>query len=457
MFSNLCKFKEENGHCNVPAAHGVLGNWVTNVRVLYKNNSLEHKKFDRLEKIGFEWDPITLAWEEMYSALCEFKELNGHCNVPQGYPLNQQLGSWVATQRSKFNKGKLSQERQQRLENIGVIWDPHTAAWEEQFAALEKFKEAHNHCNIPKEYPQNPALGTWVSKQRKLFNQKKLSPERIERLEKVGMIWNPRLSRWDKNYNELALFKNQHGHFNILKIYPEKTNLDHWMKTQRTVYKKDKLSKERIQKLEAIDFMWDPTETEWEALYTALCDFQKHSGHCKVPARYPLNKKLATWVSLLRVAFHDGKLSEEKITRLQAINFDWDPFESAWEENFIKLCKFKELNGNFNIPSTNLLTKPLANWASDQRKRYKIGDLSEEKIMRLEMLGFIWDPIEAAWQSKFKLLCEFKELYGHCNVPQKSKNNTSLAAWVNRQRIEYKKKTLSSERIFQLEKIGILW
>ncbi len=310
---------------------------------------------------------------------------------------------------------------------------------------------------MPKEYPENPPLGAWVSKQRKLFNQKKLSPERIERLEKIGMLWHPRLSRWDKNYNELAMFKDQHGHFNILKIHPEKTNLDHWMKTQRTFYNKDKLSKERVQKLEAINFVWDPLNTEWEALYTALCDFQKQSGHCKVPARYPLNKKLATWVSLLRMAFHEGKLPQEKITRLQMIGFDWDPFETAWGESFIKLCQFKDSNDHMNISSTNITTKPLANWASDQRKQYKIGELSKDKTMKLETLGFIWDPIEETWQSNFTLLCEFKELYGHCNVPQKSEDNAPLAAWVNRQRTEYKKKALSSERALKLEKIGIVW
>jgi hypothetical protein len=110
-----------------------------------------------------------------------------------------------------------------------------------------------------------------------------------------------------------------------------------------------------------------------------------------------------------------------------------------------------------NISSTNILTKPLANWASDQRKQYKDGELPTEKILKLEALGFIWDPIDAAWQANFKLLCEFKEANGHCNVPQKSKSNAPLAAWVNRQRTEYKKKSLTTERILKLEQIGIIW
>ena len=80
-----------------------------------------------------------------------------------------------------------------------------------------------------------------------------------------------------------------------------------------------------------------------------------------------------------------------------------------------------------NISSTNIATKPLANWASDQRKQYKNGELSKDKTMKLETLGFIWDPIDAAWQSNFKLLCEFKELYGHCNVPQKSKDKCAIS------------------------------
>ncbi len=459
MFQQLCSFKKTNNHCNVPKdfENQQLSTWVSVQRTNYKSKKILQERIDQLEKIGFDWDPITSAWEEMYSALREFKKLNRHCNVPQIYHLNPQLGSWIATQRSKFNKGQLSQERRQRLESIGVIWDPHTAAWEDQFIALEEFKAAHNHCNVPKEYSLNPTLGAWVSKQRKLFNQKNLSSERVEKLENIGLPWNPRLSRWDMNYNELVLFKNKHGHFNILKVYPEKTNLDHWMRTQRTVYKKDKLSKERIQKLEAIDFVWDPTDTEWEALYSALCNFQMHSGHCKVPARYPLNKKLATWVSLLRVAFHEGKLPQDKIIRLETIGFDWDPFETAWQENFLKLCKFNELNEHMNISSTNPETKPLANWASKQREQYEDGLLAEEKISKLVAIGFIWDPVTAAWDANFQLLCEFEKVNGHCNVPQKAKDKISLASWVNRQRTEYNKGTLSTDRIEKLENIGFDW
>jgi hypothetical protein len=422
--------------------------------VLYKNNKLDKKRIDRLEAIGFVWDPIKLQWEEMFLDLVDFKRKNGHCNVPQSYLMKPQLGSWLATQRSKYNKGKLAQERRKRLEDLGVIWDPHTVAWETQFAELEKFKQIHNHCNVPKVYPQNPTLGTWVSKQRKLFNQKKLSTECIEKLEKIGMLWNPRLSKWDKNYQELASFKKQYGHFNILKICPEKTNLDLWMKTQRVVYKSGKLSQERIEKLEAMEFIWDPIDTAFENFFTELCEYKKSNGHCKVPARYSMNRKLASWVSNLRLSFHGKKLSVEKIDRLNAIGFDWDPFETAWQENIIKLSKFKELNGHMNISSTNVETKPLANWASKQREQYKEGILTEEKIIKLEGIGFVWDPITAAWNSNFQRLSEFKEVYGHCNVPQKSKDKVNLASWVHRQRTEYKNGMLSRERIEKLEKIG---
>ncbi len=43
------------------------------------------------------------------------------------------LGTWQKNQRIEYRKGKLSLERIEALEKIGVVWDPHEVAWEEGF------------------------------------------------------------------------------------------------------------------------------------------------------------------------------------------------------------------------------------------------------------------------------------------------------------------------------------
>ena len=78
------------------------------------------------------------------------------------------------------------------MEALGVVWDPLDAAWETQFEALEAFKASKGHCNVPYDYPENPSLGTWLSTQRQSKKKNTLSPERIARLEALGVVWELR-------------------------------------------------------------------------------------------------------------------------------------------------------------------------------------------------------------------------------------------------------------------------
>lgn len=53
--------------------------------------------------------------------LLEFKQQNGHCNVPQSWESNPKLGIWVNYIRQRFRDGKLSESRKARLESIGFL------------------------------------------------------------------------------------------------------------------------------------------------------------------------------------------------------------------------------------------------------------------------------------------------------------------------------------------------
>jgi len=122
-FSYLVKFKEREGHCRVPQIFTDnkfnLGNWVSVQRV--NKEKLSSDRIQRLNEIGFIWDPFQEKWEEAFGYLLKFKEREGHCKVPKfmfegGYP----LGSWVSQQRSK--KDNLSSDRIRRLDAIGFVW-----------------------------------------------------------------------------------------------------------------------------------------------------------------------------------------------------------------------------------------------------------------------------------------------------------------------------------------------
>ena len=89
------------------------------------------------------------------------------------------------------SSGKLIQGRIQRLEEIGFIWDPRTHQWEEGFSYLKKYQEEHGDCrvNTSSKY-KTYNLGAWVAQQRVSYRKDLLDKERVQKLDKLGFIWD---------------------------------------------------------------------------------------------------------------------------------------------------------------------------------------------------------------------------------------------------------------------------
>jgi hypothetical protein len=81
----------------------------------------------------------TERWESGFAALAKFRAREGHCcpwrnHVERGF----KLGQWVSVQR--YRKHLVPVERKRRLDGIGFVWDWRDYLWEQNFAALLKFK-----------------------------------------------------------------------------------------------------------------------------------------------------------------------------------------------------------------------------------------------------------------------------------------------------------------------------
>jgi len=82
-----------------------------------------------------------------------------------------------------------------------------------------------------------------------------LAPDRITRLETLGFQWTLRSENWEAMFTELAKFKQQHGHCNVPAQFTENPQLGRWVVSQRS--RRDKLSTDQIERLEALGFQWD--------------------------------------------------------------------------------------------------------------------------------------------------------------------------------------------------------
>jgi len=143
-------------------------------------------------------------WEQMLKHLLDFKEKHGHCLVPNRYPDNPQLGSWVSTQRRQYKTLQASldtpmtHERARILEDIGFVWqtrDPRHVPWSKRYEELCDYNKKYGNCLVPIGYKDNVQLSNWVSTQRQEYKLMKdgkpsrLTPERIQLLNAVDFIW----------------------------------------------------------------------------------------------------------------------------------------------------------------------------------------------------------------------------------------------------------------------------
>ncbi|MCM2535180.1 Helicase associated domain protein [Neobacillus pocheonensis] len=401
-YKELVAFMMEYGSCLVSRrVNETLANWVFKQRQNYKKNNLSIERIEKLNAIGFIWDPYKGQWESMYNLLVHFKKENGHCNIPLRYIKNEQLGKWVNTQRQNYKNKQLTEDQIQKLNNIGFSWDPINDAWNTMFNLLKLFKEMNGHCRVPDKYKENPQLGLWVGNQRRNYKKKKLTVEQIQKLNNIGFVWYPKEMPETKAViclNTLEVFDSI---MNAAKKYDigysgiSKCCLGKCEYSGKNALSGEKLTwkyYDEYLQLKESGFVWVPKDDEWEIMYKELVTFKMEYGNCLVSRR--VNKTLANWVFDQRKNYKKNNLSTERIEKFNAIGFIWDLHKENWESMYNLLVDFKKENGHYNVPLRYIKNKQLGEWVLSQRKHYKNKKLTEEQIQKLNNIGFVWYPKE---------------------------------------------------------------
>ena len=87
-------------------------------------------------------------------------------------------------------------------------------------------------------------------------------------------------------------------------------------------------AKDQIRRLDELGFVWNKRDAAWEKMFIALVVHRDKYGHCNVPAIWPENRKLATWVKTQRRIRKDNKLDEDRFHRLDKLGFEWNPHDA---------------------------------------------------------------------------------------------------------------------------------
>jgi hypothetical protein len=258
---------------------------------------------------------------------------------------------------------------------------------------------------------------------------------------------------------ELQQYKRMNGHCSPTKNYKAESGaaLGKWVQTQRQI--KDRLSLEKVAKLEALCFVWDPLTEQWEQGFSDLQAFAEREGHCNVLRTYNTKNgsNLGTWVQSQRKA--KSRLSTDQITRLNSLGFAWDPRTDQWENGLEELKAYKAHEGHCNVPSRHrsLTGYAIGNWVIRQRVDRDKGVLTAEQISILSALGFTWDLSAERWELGFSHFLQFIQREGHSKVLSRylTDDGFTLGGWVLTQRKD--KAKLPPERLQRLDDVGFIW
>lgn len=404
----LVEFHRQHGHCRPPhkAPWQKLAEWILRVRQRHALGQLSAERVQHLQALGFDWTSsgpnwhtLDAAWDRQLAALAAFKERFGHTILPEHWPENQPLATWLRHQRHLGQNHQLRADRRRKLEQLGFDFDAteFDAAWERRFGELTAFHHQHGHSRVLPSH-QLHSLNLWVMAQRACRRNGKLPPERIQRLDALGFVWDVSALRdpWEEQFARLEEFHHQHGHCRP-PHRPPWQQLGEWAHRVRQRHTRGQLNPDRVRRLEALGFEWTPRATShpalddaWEKQLQSLTTFKQQFGHTIVPGRYEEIPGLGKWVRMQRQHAKNGTLREERRRRLEAIGFVFDRNQTVWEEQFARLRAFHQSHGHCRLPFRG--SEELYYWARNQRLNRARGILAADYIQRLDALGFDWIP-----------------------------------------------------------------
>jgi len=161
----------------------------------------------------------------------------------------------------------------------------------------------------------------------------------------------------------------------------------------------------------------------WFERYGQLASYREKFGDCDVPARWPENKPLGTWVRDQRVLRKRKALPRDRVALLDKVGFNWSPKSRTWRANYIALIAYKDTYGDCRVPQLWAENQRLATWVSTQRDFRRRGRLTEERARLLEKIGFEWFAGKGTWEERFEQLCIYRQVHGHCRVPARWNEN----------------------------------
>ena len=202
----------------------------------------------------------------------------------------------------------------------------------------------------------------------------------------------------------------------------------------------------------------------WDKAYGLLCEFiEKYGRLCSSGERYK-DFQLGYWLSFQRKLYDNGKLSDERYVRLQAVGvFDEEgrfveldeKNEIKWKKMYNLLKQYVQDKGFYPLKTSEMYKGvDLGDWCTAQRIRYKQGKMVKERYELLDKIGFPFRLQDYKFVIKAEQLKDYIDENG---TSIKAKGETQqLALFYKRLKSDYRTNQLQADRKELVDRLGIL-
>ena len=358
--------------------------------------------------------PVILDIVNNFQSLCSISAIQEEMDLAVTY--YQLLGDTKKIINDRFQIIDETQDARQLFDQLN---DSLSASWDLMYQQARSYYQSYGDLLPPQSYktPEGYSLGQWLHTQRmarKGLLYSRLTAERIQKLDSLGMVWDRRGDyEWDKRYRALLKYHKKHGHIDAPYNYVTDTGfqlgqwLSHLRQYKNAGIRNHVLTPEREEQLNALGMTWNKFSYYWEKNYLAAAEFYVAQGHLRIPSGYKSAQGLAIgrWIANMRNS--QGKnLTQEQYRRMNDIGMCWGSIhDEQWEEGYRHAEAYFKKQGNLDV-SYGYRTPEgfhLGLWLSRQRKKLnseKAGQErqdkrgqqdQQERINRLNALGMVWN------------------------------------------------------------------
>lgn len=208
-------------------------------------------------------------------------------------------------------------------------------------------------------------------------------------------------------------------------------------------------------------------EARWEVLCQAAADAAAKEGTLELPRSYTIHSgvPVGKWLELQRqvqAGQRPGRLTAEQAAKLEKLGIRWNHrLETAWEKGFTSAQKYRTEHGDLLVPVRyrDKNDFALGEWIVYNRQRYLGGNLTQNRIERLEAIGMVWSTSNDLWEQNYAAATQYYLEHGDLEVPIKyeTPSGFGLGVWLGAQRAAHKAGELPQEQVERLDALGMDW